>query len=132
MFESIGCRAGQFSDFLADKHNLSASTVKGYRSAISTTSQQCGGLDLSDTNLLHHVAHGLSQHEAWQLRRTPSWDLFVVLAALRHPLFEHLHSVSVRFFAMKTTFPLSLVSRWQRSEVHAVGGAKHDITILKD
>ena len=61
-----------FLIFLSDKHRLSASTVKGYRSAISTTIRQCGGPDLSNAHLLHDVARGLSLCKARQPRRTPS------------------------------------------------------------
>ena len=99
-----------FLIFLSDKHRLSASTVKGYRSAISTTIRQCGGPDLSNAHLLHDVAHGLSLREARQLRRTPSWDLFVILDALRCPPFEPLYSVYFKFLTMKTAFLLSLAS----------------------
>ena len=86
-----------FLTSLSDKHRLSASTVKGYRSAISTKIRQCRGPDLSNTQLLHDVARGLSLHEAWQPCRTPTWDLFVVLDALRLPPFELLYSVSFKF-----------------------------------
>ena len=86
-----------FLTSLSDKHRLSASTVKGYRSAVSTKIRQCRGPDLSNTQLLHDVARGLSLHEAWQPCRTPTWDLFVVLDALRLPPFELLYSVSFKF-----------------------------------
>lgn len=66
-----------FLTFLSDKHNLSASMVKSYCLAIFTMIQQYGVPDLSNTHLLHDVDHGLSLHEAWQTRRTHSWDLFV-------------------------------------------------------
>ena len=121
-----------FLTFLSDTHSLSASTVKGYHSAISTTIRQCGGPDLSNAHLLHDVARGLSLREARQPRRIPSWDLFVVLDALRRPPFEPLHSVSFKFLTMKTAFLLSLASGRRRSEIHALSGAKHDIAFLKD
>ena len=79
--------------------------------------RQCGGPDLSNAYLLHDVAHGLSLHDAWQPRSPP---------------FEQLHSVSFRFFSMKTAFLLFLELEQQRSEVHALSGAKHDTGFWKD
>ena len=67
MFEPAAPELASFLTFLSDKHSLSASTVKGYHSAISTTIQQCWGPDLSNALLLHDVACGLSLREAWQL-----------------------------------------------------------------
>ena len=121
-----------FLIFLSDKHRLSASTVKGYRSAISTTIRQCGGPDLGNAHLLHDVARGLSLRAVRQPRRILSWDLFVVLDALRRPPFEPLHSVPFKFLTVKTAFLLSLAPGRRRSEIHALSGAKHDIAFLKD
>ena len=87
---------------------------------------------MGNAHLLHDVARGLSLREARQPCRTPSWDLFVVLDALRRPPFEPLHSVSFKFLTMKTAFLLSLASGRRRSEIHALSGAKHDIAFLKD
>ena len=92
-----------FLAFLSDKDNLSVSTVKGYRSAISTTIQQRGRPDLSNSHLLHlqDVAWALLLSEAQRPRRNPSWDLFVVLDTLRLPPFEPLHLVSFKLWPIR-------------------------------
>ena len=84
------------------------------------------------THSVHDVALGLSLREAQQPRRTPSWDLFVVLDAMRRPPFEPLHSASFKFLTMKTSFLLPLASGRRRSEIHTLRGAKQDIPFLKD
>ncbi|XP_076466028.1 uncharacterized protein LOC143297513 [Babylonia areolata] len=95
----------QLANFLADCSsvlNLSASSVRGYRSAICTTIKQLGGPAFEADFLLREVARGASLKEAWNPRRVPLWDLFLVLDFIRKQPFQpdHFPSVEVRFMVL--------------------------------
>lgn len=54
------------------------------------------------------------------LVRVPSWDLPLVLAALRGPPFEPLARADLRWLTVKTAFLLAIVSAKRVSELHAL------------
>ena len=120
----------QLANFLAflyfDK-KLSASTVKSVRSAISSTIKQLGGPDFSDDLMIRDLLRGLSLKDHKSPRRTPAWDLFVVLSALRSSPFEPLTSCTLKFLSWKTAFLISLASGRRCSEVSNLSGLPADI-----
>ena len=96
-FEPDGFTAGHFSDFSVDQYSEGLSFSHFHNDLAVCVCLLGGGGDFSNTHPLHDVARGLSLREARQPRRTPSWDLFVVLDALRRPPLEPLHSASFSF-----------------------------------
>lgn len=121
-----------FLVWLSNSKKLAVSTIKGYRSAISTTVRQLGGRDLSEDQLLGDVSRALSLQEARAPRRVPAWDLFLVLAALRKPPFEPLADSAFKWLTYKTVFLLALATARRRSEIHGLSGDKQDIAFNPD
>ena len=125
----------QFANFLAHLYfdrKLSASTIKTVRSAIASTLKQLGGPDFSEDGMLRDLLRGLSLKDHSAPRRTPSWDLFVVLESLRSPPYEPLHSTTLKFLSWKTAFLVSLASGRRCSEVSNLSGLAADILWERD
>ena len=125
----------QFANFLTHLYfdrKLSASTIKTVRSAIASTLKQLGGPDFSEDGMLRDLLRGLALRDHSTPKRTPSWDLFLVLESLRSPPFEPLHSASLKFLSWKTCFLVSLASGRRCSEVSNLSGLPADILWEKD
>ena len=106
--------------FLSKVKKLSASAVKGHRSAISTTLKQLGRRSFSEDPLLRDIMKGASLQEARTRKRFPAWDVFTVLKMLRLPPYEPIESVELKFLAYKTAFLIALASGRRCSEIHAL------------
>ena len=106
--------------FLSKIKKLSASAVKGHRSAISTTLKQLGRRSFSEDPLLRDIMKGASLQEARTRKRFPAWDVFTVLKMLRLPPYEPIESVELKFLAYKTAFLIALASGRRCSEIHAL------------
>ena len=80
-------------------------------------------------SLIRDVIRGIGARDARTPRRVPSWDLFVVLNALRKPPFEPLASLPLRLLTLKTVFfvCVSLALGRRSSEIHSISGLPHDI-----
>ena len=128
----------QLANFLADlfvRVRLALSTVKGHRSAITSTIAQLGGAvrDVShNPHLLRDVIRGASLRDARVPRRAPAWDLVRVLASLREAPYEPLGQASLKFLSFKLAFLLTLASGRRGSEVHALSGNPADIAFERD
>ena len=125
----------QFANFLAhlsSNLSLSASSVKVHRAAISTTLKQIGGPSFSEDPLLGNIVQAAALREARNPKRVPSWDLFLVLAALRLPPFEPIRETPLKFLTLKTAFLVSLALGRRSSEVHALSGLPKDIAYEPD
>ena len=125
----------QVANFLAHLYfdkKLSAATVKTVRAAISSTLKQLGGPELSGDFVLRDLLRGLSLRDHKSPRRTPAWDLFLVLASLRSTPFEPLSSCSLKYLSWKTAFLIALASGRRCSEVSHLSGLPADILWLKD
>lgn len=121
-----------FLGFLSQSEKLASSTVKGYRSAISTTIRQLGGPVFSDSRLLADIARSLALEESKRPRRIPAWDLFLVLAALRSAPYEPLDAIPFKLLTQKTVFLLALASGRRRSDLHALSGSPGDMAFEPD
>eukprot|EP00745_Piridium_sociabile_P014347 TRINITY_DN2118_c0_g1_i2.p1 TRINITY_DN2118_c0_g1~~TRINITY_DN2118_c0_g1_i2.p1 ORF type:complete len:1001 (-),score=88.55 TRINITY_DN2118_c0_g1_i2:57-3059(-) len=121
-----------FLAHLSSEKNLSASSVRGHRAAVCTTIRQLGGRSFSDDPLLRDVVRGISLNEARSPRRTPAWDLFLVLSVLRDPPFEPIRDCSLKHLTLKTAFLLSLASGRRCSEVHNFSGLSKDLALEPD
>ena len=111
---------GSYLAFLFEKKKLSASTVKGHRSAISTTLTQLGGPNFSDNPLLKDISQAVSRKQARTPKHFPPWDLYLVLKSLRCAPYEPLRYCPLDLLSYKTVFLVSLASGRRCSEVHAL------------
>ena len=132
-FDPCHPRSANFANFLAHlsvHQGLSVSSLRGYRSAISTTLKQLGGAvrrSGSRSALVADVIRGAALREARCPRRLPRWDLFVVLEHLRSRAFEPLQGLPLRLLSFKTAFLLFLALGRRGSEVHAISGLEQDV-----
>ena len=84
-------------------------------------------------SLIRDVIRGIGARDARTPRKVPSWDLFVVLNALRKPPFEPLASLPLRLLTLKTVFFLvSLALGRRSSEIHSISSLPHDIAKERD
>lgn len=121
-----------FLGFLSQSEKLAASTVKGYRSAISTTIRQLGGPVFAESSLLGDIARSLALEESRRPRRIPAWDLYLVLSSLRLAPYEPLESIPFKLLTQKTVFLLALASGRRRSDLHALSGSPSDLAFEPD
>ena len=111
---------GSYLAFLFEKKKLSASSVKGHRSAISTTLTQLGGPNFSANPLLKDVSQAVSRKQARSPKHFPPWDLYLVLRSLRSAPYEPLRYCPLDLLSYKTVFLVSLASGRRCSEVHSL------------
>ena len=126
------CDLENFLAFLSCDKGLSASLVKMHLSAVCTTIRQMGGSTFSDDPLLRDLVRGAALAEAKSPHRIPSWDLFLVLSALRLPPYEPLKQSSLKHLTLKTTFLVSFSSGRRCSQVHALSGLPNDVAFEPD
>ena len=86
----------------------------------------------SDDALLSDVTRALSLREARIPRRVPSWDIFIVLDALRRPSFEPLSETSLKILTIKTCFLVMLASARRASDIHGLSGLLPDVSQESD
>ena len=148
--DSVNPSIQQVADFLVEKSEggTAASTLAGYRTAISNTLKHSSGLDISfDFDFIECFTTTVLRAHSWLnwvgldissseeisslirsffLRQPrvrnpiPSWNLSLVLKMLRQPPFEPLTSVPIKFLTFKVVFLLTLASGKRRSEIHAI------------
>lgn len=112
---------------LSADRGLSASSLSAHRAAISSTIRQMGGPSLSDAPLLRDIVRGAALSAPRSAKRAPAWDLFLVLASLREPPYEPIHTTSLKLLTLKTAFLIALASGRRCSEVHALSGIPDDV-----
>ena len=125
-------QAANFLAFLSTDLSLSASSIKVHRAAICTTLRQLGGPSLSDDPLLWDLVRSASIRDARNPRCTASWDLFLVLSALRLATYEPIREISLKFLTLKTAFLVALAFGRRCSEVHALSGLLSDVASEPD
>ena len=91
----------EFFISLHDK-NSSPATVKGYRSAISTTVKQVSSVDFSNQPILAAVVRSFELERPRVRTHFPKWDLAVVLSSLSNAPFEPLDSCGFKELTLKT------------------------------
>lgn len=124
-----GCRevdpfsptVNDFGEFLISLHdkNFSPATVKGYRSAISTTLKQVSRIDFSNQPILSDVVRSFELERPRTKAHFPKWDLAVVLTTLVSDIFEPLQTCGFKELTFKTVFLTALATGRRRSEIHA-------------
>ena len=110
----------------------STSTIRVHRAAICTTLRQLGCPFFAEDAIIRDTLRGAAIIEARAPRRCPSWDLFVVLEALKQAPFEPLLNANLKFLSFKTLFLISLASGRRMSEINSLSGLKEDIARESD
>jgi hypothetical protein len=107
--------------YLFHEKNLSPRTIKGYRSAISSTISASGSRhELSDSPELCALIRSFSLERPPQRKILPQWNLTLVLQCLMKAPFEPPLSASLRDWTFKTIFLTALATGKRRSELHAL------------
>ena len=78
-----------FLIFLFEEKRLSPSTIKGYRSAISRTIHLSGGPDFGSDEFISLLVNNFSLERPRQRVLIPSWNLSLVLSALKSHTFKN-------------------------------------------
>ena len=126
----------QFADFLTYLHSvkeLTAITIAGYRTVISTTVAITRGVNhpsFASSVVITQLINGF-KHAA-PLRRSlcPKWDVTVVLTFLRERC-EPLHSLTIKVLTYKTVFLLALATARRVSGLHAISGLPDDVVFAR-
>ncbi|KAJ8017681.1 hypothetical protein HOLleu_44739 [Holothuria leucospilota] len=111
------------ADFLFHifKEGKQASTVKNYRSAISSIHEGCpDGSTIGSNNAIYHLLRGMFNGRPPRKRLSPSWSINHVLNSLSTSPFEPIHNTSLELLTHKTLFLLAAASARRRSELHAL------------
>ena len=109
----------RFLQSLLDR-KLSASTLKVYVAAISARHGRVGGQTVGSHTLVSRFLKGAQRQNPPQVARVPSWDLPLVLEALRLPPFEPLERAELRYLSAKVAFLLAMASPKCVGELHAL------------
>ena len=111
-----------FGGFLISLHdkNLSPATVKGYRSAISTTLKQFSSVGFSNQLILADTVRSFELERPRVRTHFPKWDLAVVLSSLSSTPFEPLDYCEFKELTLKTVFLTILASGRRRYEIHVL------------
>lgn len=107
--------------YLREQCNLAVSTIKGYRSMLSSVFRH-RGLNISDNKDLHDLIRSFETSKN-KSPRPPSWNLDVVLKFLMSSKFEPPRSASFRDLTRKSLFLFALASAKRVSELQALEGS---------
>ena len=118
--------------FLSCDKGLSASSVKVHWSAVCSTIRQMGAPTFYGDPLLWDLVRGAALAEAKSPCRTPAWDLFLVLSALRLSPYEPLKQCSLKHLTFKIAFLVSLASGRRCNKAHALSGLPSDMAFEPD
>ena len=114
----------QLADFfvyLFQVKRLNPRTIKGYRSAISSTISSHGSTTvLSTSPELSSLIRSFQIERPPQRKIAPQWNLSLVLQALLKPPFEPISRCDLKSLTLKTVFLVALASGRRRSELHAL------------
>ncbi|KAK0136621.1 hypothetical protein N1851_027194 [Merluccius polli] len=99
---------------------LSASTLRVYVAAISSRHIKVDSQTVGSHSLVTRFLKGAQQRNPPRAVRVPSWDLPLVLGALRLPLFEPLDQAPLKWLSAKIAFLLAIASAKRASELHAL------------
>lgn len=123
--------ANHLSD-LAINHSMSASALRVRRSAILTTLRQSSpGVQVS-LSVSSDVIKGTALRRASCKKRSPDWDLRLVLDFLVSPRFEPIELSDIQALTWKTSFLVMLAIGRRASEVHALSGLPSDVVRERD
>ena len=111
----------EFFLFLFHEKGLNPRTIKGYRSAISSTISSCGSRsEITNSAEITSLIRSFQLERPPKRKIAPQWNLSLVLQALVKPPFEPIHSIELKFLTLKMVFLVALASGRRRSEIHAL------------
>ena len=114
-------KLADFFVFLFHEKGLNPRTIKGYRSAISSTISSCGSrTEFTNSPELASLIRSFQLERPPQRKIAPQWNLSLVLRALLKPPFEPIHACDLKSLNLKTVFLVALASGRRRSEIHAL------------
>ena len=114
-------KLADFFVYLFQVKHLNPRTIKGYRSAISSTISACGSrTEFSDSQELGSLIRSFQLERPPQRKIAPQWNLSLVLQSLLKPPFEPIAKCELKFLTLKTVFLVALASGRRRSELHAL------------
>ena len=99
---------------------LSASTLKVYVAAISARHSKVDNQTVGSHTLVTRFLRGVRRRNPLQAVRHPSWDLTLVLEALRRPPYEPMQQSELKWASAKLAFLLAMASAKRVSELHAL------------
>ncbi|XP_064110285.1 uncharacterized protein LOC135218072 [Macrobrachium nipponense] len=106
--------------YLREKCNLAVTTIKGYKSMLSSVFRH-RGLNILENKDLHDLIRSFETSKSKTIR-PPSWNLDVVLKYLMSEKFEPPHTSSFRDLTRKSLFLFALASAKRVSELQALEG----------
>ena len=109
----------RFLQSLMEK-KLSASTLKVYVAAISAKHSKVDNQTVGSHTLVTRFLRGVRRRNPPQAVKHPSWDLTLVLEALRHPPYEPLGQSELKWASAKLAFLLAMASAKRVGELHAL------------
>ncbi|MCG7878571.1 MAG: hypothetical protein JAY75_22815 [Candidatus Thiodiazotropha taylori] len=121
-----------FLIFLFEEKKLSPVSVKGYRSAISSTLKHLSSVDFSSDPVLSDIIKSMELEKPAVSRVVPHWDLSIVLDCFKESPFEPMSSCSLKCLTQKTVFLIALASGRRRSEIHALSASTGSVSFSAD
>ena len=99
-----------FLIFLFEEKKLAPVSVKGYRSAISSTLKHLSSVDYSSDPVLSDIIKSMELEKPVVSKVVCHWDLSFVLDCLKESPFEPMSSCSLKCLTQKTVFLIALAS----------------------
>ena len=121
-----------FLIFLFEEKKLAPVSVKGYRSAISSTLKHLSSVDFSSDPVLSDIIKSMELEKPVVSKVVPHWDLSLVLDCLKESPFELMSSCSLKCLTQKTVFLIALASGRRRSEIHALSASSGSVNLSAD
>ena len=121
-----------FLIFLFEEKKLAPVSVKGYRSAISSTLKHLSLVDFSSDPVLSDIIKSMELEKPVVSKVVPHWDLSLVLDCLKESLFEPMSSCSLKCLTQKIVFLIALASGQRHSEIHALSASSGSVNFSAD
>ena len=121
-----------FLIFLFEEKKLAPVSVKGYRSAISSTLKHLSSVNFSSDPVLSDIIKSMEFEKPVVSKAVPHWDLSLVLDCLKESPFEPMSSCSLKCLTQKTVFLIALASGRRRSNIHALSASSGSVNFSAD
>lgn len=115
-----------FLIFLFEEKKLSPASVKGYRSAISSTLKHVSSVDFSSDPVLTDIIRSMELEKPIVSPIVPYWGLSLVLDCLKESPFEPMSC------SFKCLSQIALASGRRRSEIYAISAASGSVNFSAD
>jgi hypothetical protein len=119
-FTSTAPQLASFLHYLRSVKDLDPQTVKGYQTSLASVLLPLGMSDAINSPVLSQLLKGMEIAKPRQSPVLPTWDLGVVLHALKGPPYEPLSAAPFRELTHKTVFLLAMASGGRRSELQVL------------